>query len=113
MLKTEFKLNEERIIADGKYEPERIYRSVDNAFAKCNLKKTLLEDGTIRFSGTGHPDDYAHFGLLITSLVRKDWFAPYVDNWLWFNSDRGRDENDFGVEDILEFYRNKGVLESA
>ncbi len=40
MLKTEFKLNEERIIADGKYEPERIYRSVDNAFAKCNLKNS-------------------------------------------------------------------------
>lgn len=81
MLKTEFKLNEERIIADGKYEPERIYRSVDKAFAKLNLVKTTLDDGTFRFSGTGHRDDYAHFGLMINSLARKDWFAPYVDSW--------------------------------
>ena len=109
MLKTEFKLNEERIIADGKYDPERIYKSVDNAFAKLNLVKTTLADGTLCFSGTGHRDDYAHFGLLITSLARKDWFAPYVDSWFWFNSDSGRDENDFSVEDVIEFYREEGV----
>ena len=108
MLKTEFKLNEERIIADGKYEPERIYRSVDNAFAKCNLKKSVLKDGTLRYSGTGNPNDFGCFGHLITSFAELDWFMPYVDEWFWFNSDDGRDENDFSVEDVLKFYKNEG-----
>ena len=113
MLKTEFKLNEERIIANGKYSPEQIYRSVDKAFANYNLPKTVLEDGTWRYSGTGNRNDYAHFGLLITSLAENDWFAPYVDTWLWFNSDSGRDESDFSIEDVIAFYREEGVTIGA
>ena len=112
MLKTEFKLNEERILRDGKYAPERIYRSVDNAFAKFNLPKTTLEDGTVRYTGTGNPRDYGAFGRLIISLTEKEWFIPFVDKWLWFNSDDGINENDFSIEDVLyHFTQKRSVLE--
>lgn len=101
MLKTEIKLNETRIIEDGKYKLESILKSLDHAFAKFNLPKTVLEDGTIRYTGTGNPRDYGAFGHLIMTLQEQEWFIPYVDSWIWFNSDDGRDENDFSMEDVL------------
>ena len=41
---------------------------------------------------------------MITTLSEKTWFMDYVIKWVWYNSDRGRDEEDFSVEDVLYFY---------
>lgn len=113
MLKTEIKLNENRIIADGKYEPERIFRSVDNAFFRFGFRKEVLDDGSVCYLGNGNPRDYGAFGATITSLKNQEWFMPYVDKWLWCNSDRGKTEDDFYVEDVLEFYEKKGLLNNT
>lgn len=104
MLKLEMRLDEKKIISVGQYKPERILKGLDNAFLKYGFKKAVLTDGTICYAGNNHPDDYAHFGGLITALKHKEWFLPYVDKWLWYNSDGQLDDRCYRVEDLLYHY---------
>ena len=108
MLKLEIKLNGAQIRQDGTYSPESIRAALDNAFGKYQFRREDLPDGTICYYGNGRPQDYGAFGRLITSLKDKAWFVPYLDKWLWYNSDDGADENDFTVEDVLYHYTKKG-----
>lgn len=107
MIKIEFRLDEERIIQEGKYEPEKIFSSIDRAFSKYNFPKEISEDGTICYSGTGSRDDFGNLGSLVISLHKTEWFMEYVDKWLWYNSDRGNAEDDFSVEDILYVFEER------
>ena len=104
MLKLEIKMDEEKIKEEKKYTSELIYQTIDKAFLKHQLRKEVEPDGTRVFYGTGNKYDYGAFGLLIKTLSEKTWFMDYVIKWVWYNSDRGRDEEDFSVEDVLYFY---------
>ena len=44
---------------------------------------------------------------MITSLCDEKWFMDYVIKWIWYNSDDGKNEDDFSVEDVLYFYTKK------
>lgn len=107
MLKLEIKLDENRINEEQKYTPEKIYQVIDRAFQEHELRKEMESDGTRVFYGTGNKYDYGAFGLLITTLSEKPWFMDYVIKWVWYNSDSGRDEEDFSVEDVLYFYAKR------
>lgn len=107
LIKVEMKLNKERILDDGEYTPERIMKGVDNAFAKHGFRKEILEDGTICFWGNRQSDDFAKFGGLVVALHKTEWFMPYVDKWLWYNSDGQLDEKCYRIEDILFFFTKK------
>lgn len=107
MLKLEYRLNNGQIMKDAKYQPDSIIGAVDKAFSKYDFKRETLQDGTICYYGNGQPSDYGVFGRLITTLKSKDWFLPYLDKWLWYNSDDGDNENDFTVEDVLYHYTKK------
>lgn len=104
MLKLEIRLDYDRIIRDGKYEPDRIQSALDNSFMDCGFRKQILEDNTVCYWGNKQPEDYANFGGLITSLKTKPWFMKYVDKWLWYNSDGQIDENCYRIEDVLYHY---------
>lgn len=107
MLKLEVKMDEAKINAEGKYTVKSIYDALERSFANFQLNTTHTEDGTLWFTGTGNPDDFGAFGSLITSLHEEAWFMDYVTRWIWYNSDDGRNEDDFSVEDVLDFYRKK------
>lgn len=107
MLKLEMKLNNNRIQQAAKYQPEAVLGAVDKAFSKYQFRREVLADGTICYYGNGMAKDYGTFGRLITTLKDKDWFMPYLDKWLWYNSDDCENENDFVVEDILYHYTKK------
>lgn len=107
MLKVEFKLDEEKIIAEAQYSLDSMHEVLDNAFSKYQFRKEELSDGSICYYGNGKPRDYGAFGLLITTLSDVEWFMNNLTKWLWYNSDDGRDEDDFAVEDILYFYTKK------
>ena len=107
MLKLEIKMDEEKLKEEQKYTIEDIYQKIEKGFARYRLQQEIEDDGTRVFSGTGNRRDYGAFGLLITTLSEKSWFMDYVIKWVWYNSDRGRDENDFSVEDVLYFYTKK------
>ena len=107
MLKLEIKMDENKMMADRKYEPESIYQALEQAFSQYKLKKIEESDGTLWFMGTGNPKDYGSFGCIITSLKEKPWFMAYVTRWVWYNSDDGENEEDFSVEDVLYHYTKK------
>lgn len=107
MLKLEIKMDEAKIDAVGKYTPESIYEALDEGFAYFGLVKSTYEDGTICYSGTGDRGDFGAFGSMITGLCRESWFMDYVTKWLWYNSDDGRDEDDFSIEDVLYYYTKR------
>ena len=107
MLKLEMKLNDNRILQAAKYQPDSIHNAVDKAFSKYQFKREVLSDGTICYYSNGRSKDYGAFGRLITTLKDKEWFLPYLDKWLWYNSDDSDNENDYVVEDILYHYTKK------
>ena len=107
MLKMEFKLDEQKIVAKQKYSPESIYAAADGAFGKYGFRKEILEDRSVCYWGNGQPGDYGAFGRLITTLKDKPWFLDNLSKWLWYNSDDGADEDDYAVEDILYHYTRR------
>jgi len=100
-------MDEDKIRAEGKYTVESIYRTIKRGFDKYKLREEQGADGTRIFYGSGDPRDYGVFGLLITTLREESWFMDYVAKWLWYNSDDGRNEDDFAIEDVLYHYTRK------
>lgn len=107
MLKLEIKMDENKIIADQKYQVESIYQALEQSFSRYRLNQTKEPDGTLCFTGNGKPEDYGAFGCIITSLKEKVWFMAYVTKWIWYNSDDGENAEDFAVEDVLYHYTKK------
>lgn len=107
MLKLEIKMDENKIVADQRYQVESIYQALEQAFSRYRLNQTQEPDGTLCFTGNGNPKDYGAFGCIITSLKEKVWFMEYVTKWIWYNSDDGENEEDFVVEDVLYHYTKK------
>lgn len=107
MLKLEIKLDDKQIIADGKYTCEKVYDAIDKAFSTFQFRKEIYEDGTICYYGNGKPRDFGGFGRLITSLKDREWFMEYLIKWIWYNSDNGRNEEDYAVNDVLYHYTKK------
>lgn len=89
------------------YKIESIYGALEQSFCNFQLLKEKEPDGTLIFYGTGNPKDYGAFGSIITSLKEKNWFKDYVTKWVWHNSDDGKSEEDFIVEDVLYHYTKK------
>lgn len=104
MLKQEIRFDEEKIKEKGLHKLDRIMEILDKAFLQYGFRKEVYDDGTICYLGNNHKDDFAHFGGLIMTLEEKEWFMPYLDKWLWYNSNGQLDENCYRVEDILYFY---------
>lgn len=107
MIKLEMRLNDSMIVADAKHTPAEVYGAIDKVFSKYRFKKDMLPDGTLSYSGNGAASDFGAFANLVLFLKKKDWFMPYLDKWLWYNSDDGANESDFAVEDILYHYANR------
>lgn len=110
MLKLEIKLDDPKILADGRYQIESIYEILEQVFADCGLRQVKNSDGTMVIYGGGDPQDYGAFGGIITSLKEKPWFINYVMKWIWYNSDDCDSEDDFAVEDVLSHYTNRSSV---
>lgn len=107
MIKLEMKLNNEMIVGDAKHTPNDVYAALDKVFSKYSFKKSTEKDGTLSYSGNGSSTDFGSFTNIVLFLKKKDWFMPYVEKWLWYNSDDGANEDDFAVEDILYHYAHR------
>ena len=107
MLKLEIRFDEEKIVTDGRYNMDSLYKTLINLFNKYDIIYQIEADGTYVFLGTGKPSDYGYFGQLITTLKKQSWFLPNVSKWIWYNSDDGVGENDFAIEDVRLHYTNR------
>ena len=105
MLKLEIVLDKEKIKAEGQYDWAAMQAALDGIFKQQGL---IRSDMGI-YVGSGKASDFAHFWSAIWALAEKEWFMNNVEKWVWYNSDDGRDENDFATEDIIEFCKSRSV----
>ena len=99
MLKVEIVLDEEKILREGKNLDE-MWLNIDNEYTKYGLKR--IAQGV--YTDAGRDSDWMKFGNANISLAGKRWLTDYLKSWLWLNSDDGKNEDDFVVEDILTEY---------
>ena len=87
---------------------------LDEIFFSEEINKAKIED-TIFYYGNNLSSDYSVFSSIIVYLKDKDWFIANIDSWIWFNSDNGISEDDYSVEDILNYYTgiNSKVLDNS
>lgn len=110
MIKVEIELDEQKIIDDGKYVPESILECLDDAFVR-NGQQILEAEGFRRVyrDGGNTEKDFAVLGGLVVDFADEEFFLPYAKKILWYNSDNGKDENDFVVEDFLQTIREYNI----
>lgn len=99
MLKLKIVMDKEKITCERRYDLSVVLSAIDSIFINHGLPK----QGDCVYAGTGKEDDYARFWRIIWTLAKKEWFMRNVKEWRWYNSDDGKDENDFAVEDLLAF----------
>lgn len=109
MMKMEIKMNEEKINREKKYRLQGMYKRLDDGFADLGM---LKEDGsdTLMYYGINEAKDFANFGRMVLALKREEWFMDNVVVWRLYESDDTVDPDDFAVNDLVEYYRKKGLI---
>lgn len=110
MMKMEIKMNEEKINREKKYRLQGMYKRLDDGFADLGMLK--VEDGsdTLMYYGINEAKDFANFGRMVLALKREEWFMDNVVVWRLYESDDTVDPDDFAVNDLVEYYRKKGLI---
>lgn len=88
-------MDEEKILREGKYTLEEIYKNIDYLAEFSRMKKI---DKFYYVSKNDTPSDLGCF--VWSNLEEQDWFIENVKEWLWFDKIEG-------VHDIIDFYKNK------
>jgi len=94
-VKIEIELDDAKIVADGKYEVDEVYRRLESVLKSQGLKY----DGVGCVSGYGTQNDYAYCININLELKDKDWFMPYVKKWHWYT--------EHGCNDGIKHYARK------
>lgn len=105
MMKMIFKLNEEKIKADGK-SVEEMWAKVDAAFSKDKTLCERLADGSVEYTSKQEiEDDFNLFGISLAKLATDKIFLQYCSKWTWTEY-----EDDgvtvFEEEDVYEQAKN-------
>lgn len=105
--KLEIELDDEKIIADDKYEIESIYETIRGMFADEGIPE-VKTDGHILVFASNKTDDkeFARFGLIETTLIEKKWFMPYVKRMMWYDTIYGF----VSQEDVIKVARKHGLI---
>lgn len=77
MIKMQISLDEEKILRDGIYDLDNVWRMLDERFAEQNCVKEVQADGVIYKSNPREKDNFSVFGALCRFLNNAKWF---VDN---------------------------------
>lgn len=107
MLKLEIGFDEERILKDGKYDLDAMYKYLDKLFIHQGLQKDCTTNKSVFYKGTGKNTDMAAIFSCVFHLEKKDWFMEYVNLWLLYDNENTTDEENYEIEDILIQSRKK------
>lgn len=83
-------MDEEKIIREGKYTLEEIYKNIDDLAEFSRMKKI---DKFYYVSKNDSPSDLGCF--VWSNLEEQDWFIENVKEWLWLDKEEG-------IDNILE-----------
>jgi hypothetical protein len=96
MMKMLITLDENKIIAEGKYNLNKIMDYIDKA---CE-KRGMTKDSSNWYSN----GDFTSCGSLILVLKDKEWFINNLKEWLWYDSD------DNTTEDLKSHYAKEKII---
>lgn len=78
MMKMLISLDEEKILNDGIYDLEYMWRLIDERFAEQKCVKEVQADDSVIYKGNPQRrDNFSAFGVLCKFLNNENWF---VDN---------------------------------
>ena len=83
-------MDEEKILREGKYTLEEIYKNIDYLAEFSRMKKI---DKFYYVSKNDTPSDLGCF--VWSNLEEQDWFIDNVKEWLWLDKEEG-------IDNILE-----------
>ena len=92
-------MDEEKIIREGKYTLEEIYKNIDDLAEFSRMKKI---DKFYYVSKNDTPSDLGCF--VWSNLEEQDWFIDNVKEWLWLDKIEG-------VNDIIKFIEEENKNE--
>ena len=104
MMKMLIQLDEERVIKDGKYKLEDMWRVIDAKFDKYDCVKEIQPDGSVLYTGNPKKDYYTCITLAYLTLKGQKWFAKYCKQWMWYDND---DDEDLPYQDINVLARER------
>lgn len=100
MMKMLIQLDEEKVLKDGKYDLDDMWRLIGKRFVEYGCTVERQSDGSVVYSGTEYNDYYTAINLGINFLEVQPWFAKYCTKWIWYDNDD--DESlPYSEEDIL------------
>ncbi len=87
-------MDEEKILREGKYTLEEIYKNIDYLAEFSRMKKI---DKFYYVSKNDTPSDLGCF--VWSNLEEQDWFIENVKEWLWLDKEEG-------IDNILEVIKD-------
>lgn len=108
MMKMLIRLDEERVLSDGKYDLADMWRKIDELFEN-GCAKEVQSDGAVLYSGKVDKDYFTCISIAYIRLSNREWFARYCSKWIWYDNDD--DENlPLADVDILAKERKRNPL---
>ncbi|MDR2156213.1 MAG: hypothetical protein LBO81_00320 [Clostridiales Family XIII bacterium] len=104
MMKMQIVLNKEKMLKEGRHSYETITERLNGIFARHGFTQ---EPGG--FYAGGHDNDCTVCGGLYLYLRKQDWFVPYLQTWLLYDSEEAAPGEWWGIEDL----RGSGIRKEA
>lgn len=94
----EFGFNEERIIEDGDYSLEEVWRMLEETMNRQHLSASLkgVYEGDYETS-------FSDFIYSVARLSNEIWFRKYCNKWLFTNPEDGDD-------DVYQHMVDRGII---
>lgn len=85
-LGTRIVMNEEKIIKEGIYDLEELYRKIDELAEHAGL----IKKDKYTYMCQGNERDLAALGIFnFMNLVEEEWFTRNVKEWIWIDRKEG------------------------
>lgn len=99
MYKMLMELDYDKLKDENKYDVEKIEQLLKHELSKRGIDRD--EDG-FYVGGT-----FEAYWAFILSFSKEEWFLDNLKVWKWYNSDDSANPEDYGVENILLYYKEK------
>ena len=103
MIKMIIRMNNDRIIDQGKYSVEQLYAAIDRIFVNKGMSRVDTDRG-VEYIGPGKSTDFAYFGKIMLGLKDQAWFMDNAEEWLYCDNEDSEDVSVFNEENLLAHY---------
>ena len=107
--KIEIELDDEKIIAEKKYDIKSIYSAIRDLFAREKIKeiKSHVPNMLTFASNKKDSKELGRFGAVESALLVKDQrLLPYISKVTWYDTLY----NKVNTEDVLEVFMKNGLI---